>query len=171
MKKSYLLSVLISFLATSTICQSSYLTDFKQKWNNAKTYTLQVAELMPEAYYDYRPTNDQMSFKDQLLHIQGNMMWLSTSYLGIKKPEKSMSAGADTKEQVIKVLTEGFELAEKAIDQLEVANLDEVVQFFAGPMHKRQILTLMNDHLTHHRGQLIVYLRLKGVKPPRYLGW
>ena len=171
MKKSLLLSILVSSLASSTFCQSSYLTDFKQKWQNAKTYTLQVAEAMPEEFYDYRPTDDQMSFRDQLLHIQGNMMWLSTSYLGIKKPEKSMSAGADSKEQVLKVLNEGFTLAEAAINQLTAENLDETVQFFAGPMHKRQILTLMNDHLTHHRGQLIVYLRLKGIKPPRYLGW
>ena len=51
------------------------------------------------------------------------------------------------------------------------SDLDEEVQFFAGPMSKRQILVLMNDHLTHHRGQMIVYVRLKGVKPPAYKGW
>ena len=51
------------------------------------------------------------------------------------------------------------------------AQLEEKVEFFAGPMNKRQILTLLNDHQTHHCGQLIVYLRLKGVKPPDYRGW
>ncbi|NJL74904.1 MAG: hypothetical protein HC892_07620 [Saprospiraceae bacterium] len=30
---------------------------------------------------------------------------------------------------------------------------------------------LMNDHLTHHRAQMIVYLRLKDVQPPKYVGW
>jgi uncharacterized damage-inducible protein DinB len=30
---------------------------------------------------------------------------------------------------------------------------------------------LMHDHHTHHRGQIIVYLRLNGLKPPKYVGW
>jgi uncharacterized damage-inducible protein DinB len=24
------------------------------------------------------------------------------------------------------------------------------------------------DHITHHRGQIVVYLRLNGIKPPQY---
>ncbi len=38
-------------------------------------------------------------------------------------------------------------------------------------MTERQIINLMNDHLTHHRAQAIVYLRLNGVMPPKYVGW
>jgi len=25
--------------------------------------------------------------------------------------------------------------------------------------------------VTHHRGQLVVYLRLNGILPPNYVGW
>ena len=57
------------------------------------------------------------------------------------------------------------------IDQLTEKDLDTIVDFFAGPMSKRQILTLLNDHYTHHRGQIIVYLRMNDIKPPRYRGW
>jgi uncharacterized damage-inducible protein DinB len=49
--------------------------------------------------------------------------------------------------------------------------LDEIVPFFAGPKARRQILILMHDHQSHHVGQLIVYLRLNGIKPPAYVGW
>jgi uncharacterized damage-inducible protein DinB len=38
-------------------------------------------------------------------------------------------------------------------------------------MNKLQILNLLNDHQTHHRAQLIVYLRINGIKPPDYVGW
>lgn len=38
-------------------------------------------------------------------------------------------------------------------------------------MTRRQILLLLHDHQTHHIGQVIVYLRLKGIKPPAYVGW
>jgi len=55
--------------------------------------------------------------------------------------------------------------------KMNAGQLDEKVKFFAGPMTRRQILILMHDHQTHHLGQLIVYLRLKGIKPPDYIGW
>ena len=29
----------------------------------------------------------------------------------------------------------------------------------------------MTEHLTHHRGQLIVYLNLNEINPPKYSGW
>lgn len=29
----------------------------------------------------------------------------------------------------------------------------------------------MDNHLAHHRGQMIIYLRLQGIKPPAYTGW
>ncbi|MDT8346268.1 MAG: DinB family protein, partial [Flavobacteriaceae bacterium] len=49
--------------------------------------------------------------------------------------------------------------------------LSEKVNFFAGEKTKIQILNLLHDHVTHHRGQLVVYLNLKEIKPPRYTGW
>jgi uncharacterized damage-inducible protein DinB len=50
-------------------------------------------------------------------------------------------------------------------------DLSTQVDFFAGPKTKLQILNIIQDHVTHHRGQLIVYLNLKGIKPPEYVGW
>jgi uncharacterized damage-inducible protein DinB len=49
--------------------------------------------------------------------------------------------------------------------------LDSKVAFFAGPKTKLQILNLMQDHVTHRRGQLIVYLNLNDIQPPKYTGW
>ena len=43
--------------------------------------------------------------------------------------------------------------------------------FFAGPKSKFQILNLLEDHVTHHRGQLIVYLNFKNSIPPSFIGW
>lgn len=41
----------------------------------------------------------------------------------------------------------------------------------AGRMSKLQFINLLNDHQTHHRGQMMVYLRLNGIQPPEYMGW
>ena len=156
---------------TTTKAQSSYLAEFKQKWDNAKNYTLEIAQIMPEEYYDFKPSEEQMTFREQLLHILGNMRWLSSSYLGGKRLDVDLKKTDYSKAEILDLLRKGFDQAGKAIEELDEETLNEEVSFFAGPMTKRQILTLMNDHLTHHRGQAIVYVRLKKLEPPSYRGW
>ena len=73
--------------------------------------------------------------------------------LGISIPEKYGGQGADWVSLGI------------AIEELSK------VDFFAGPKTRSQIIQLVDDHHTHHRAQLIIYLRLLGIKPPRYVGW
>lgn len=169
--KKWITLTIASFWIAITFAQSSYIEDFKIKWKNAAAYTLEIAELMPAEHYDFKPTPDQMSFKQQLLHIMSNANWLSSDYLGGKKLEQNLRSADYTKSEVIAILQEGFANVAAALENLKPEQLEESVQFFAGPMNKRQIMTLLNDHHTHHRGQIIVYLRLKGIKPPSYVGW
>ncbi|MBK6950095.1 MAG: DinB family protein [Haliscomenobacter sp.] len=151
--------------------QDGFIRDFGKKWANAMAYTLEVAELMPENHYDFKPTPEEMTFKEQLLHMMGNVSWLSTAYLNGQKSNTDFKKKEYTKLQVIEIIREEFRLSTLAVAQLPAAALEEEVKFFAGPMNKRQIVALLNDHMTHHRGQLLVYLRLQEIKPPQYRGW
>nr|NIM13383.1 DinB family protein [Candidatus Aminicenantes bacterium]NIM80034.1 DinB family protein [Candidatus Aminicenantes bacterium]NIO82289.1 DinB family protein [Candidatus Aminicenantes bacterium]NIQ68157.1 DinB family protein [Candidatus Aminicenantes bacterium] len=38
-------------------------------------------------------------------------------------------------------------------------------------LSKSQTFMTIRDHVAHHRGQMVIYLRLKGIKPPQYVGW
>lgn len=149
-------------------------TELLSRLKNARQYTLQVAEAMPEATYGYRPSPDEMTYRAQLVHIAQNLSWLTESYLTTKPSPVSKASlqGTDqTKAETLLLVNQSYTYAIDAIEAFDLAQLDEVVPFFAGPMTKRQILLLLFDHQTHHRGQLIVYLRLNGIKPPGYVGW
>lgn len=168
-----LITTLFYFVTSKSYAQQkdSLSSQLEVKWANAKIYTLKMAELMPEEFYNFKPTPDVMSFKEQLLHISQNIQWLSTSYLlSGKKPPKNDSASL-TKAMIIQRLTDAYNMGLLAHQSLSAEQLDQAVSFFAGPMTKRQILLLLHDHQTHHVGQIIVYLRLKGIKPPAYVGW
>lgn len=158
-------------LCLSAKAQESYLQEFQQKWANAKAYTLELARAMPEEYYEFKPTEEQMTFKRQLLHTTSNIVWLTSDYLDGKKLEADLKSNEYTKTEVIDLLEQAFDNAAAAVKNFPVAELTTEVKFFAGPMSKRQIIVLMNDHVVHHRGQMIVYARLKGVEPPRFRGW
>ncbi len=168
----YLTLLLFAFTFTTSLSgQANYLKEYQQKWANNKAYTLELAEAMPEEFYTYRPSEEQRTFQEQLLHIVGNMTWLTSSYLGGTKVAADLKKKDYKKAEVIAIMTSAFDLAAEATAKLPVEELETTVDFFAGPMSKRQIMVLMNDHLVHHRGQVITYARLKGVKPPSYRGW
>lgn len=170
MKNLFALSILILSVLSAT-AQQGFLDEFQQKWNNARDYTVESIELMPEADLDFKPTDGQRSFKEQVIHSCQNMMWLSTSYLGGAKGEIDLKKEITSKAALLETVKRCFELSAATAAKLTPAQLEEKVSFFAGPMSKRQIMVLMNDHSTHHRAQMLVYLRLKGLKPPKYRGW
>jgi uncharacterized damage-inducible protein DinB len=173
MKISFLLRLLPAFLFLTNTAQSqdSFLSDYKIKWKNAADYTLEFARAMPEDYYGYTPTPVEMTFLEQLKHMGGNMVWLCSSYLDGSKTHIDPSKAGNSKKEIIAMLEKSFAYTNQTIDALTEKDLNEHVSFIAGDMTKRRILMLMTDHLTHHRGQLVVYLRMKNVEPPKYVGW
>ncbi len=166
-----IISVVLVLVPTGMMGQGNFLEDFKIKWKNAAEYTLEFARMMPEDYYDYTPTPVEMTFREQLRHIAGNMIWLSSSYLDGQKTQIDPTKAGPSKKEIIAMLDASFAYAATTIDRLKEQDLDKPVDFFAGKMTRRRILLLLTDHVTHHRGQLVVYLRLKGVTPPKYVGW
>lgn len=158
-------------LPAHTQTGDSLLNQLSRKWINAKAYTLKLAEQMPIESFHYKPVPEVMSFKEQLLHMAANMQWLSSSYLFTKKEVTKTDSSGMNKAAVLKYVSDAYDQALTAHVHLSQKQLNAVVPFFAGPMTRRQILILMHDHQTHHSGQLILYLRLKGIKPVDYVGW
>lgn len=168
MKVKVLLLLLISNFA---MAQNATMDAFLEKWNNSKSYLLEVAKAMPEDLYDYKPTEREMSFGEQLIHIKGNMEWLSTAYFTEKEYVKNKEEKYVSKAATIALLETSFDAVYEIIKKSDPKLLDTPVKFFAGPKTKLQILNLLQDHVTHHRGQLLVYLNLNDIEPPKYVGW
>ena len=170
MKKIPILILFILMVNSNLIAQNDGVSAFLLKWENSKNYLLEIAEAMPEANYNFKPTERQMSFKEQLLHIRQNMVWLSETYF-MENVEKSKNTEPNTKEEILTHLAASFNRVSEIIKTVSNEDLSVEVEFFAGPKSKLQILNLLQDHVTHHRGQLIVYLNLNNIQPPKYSGW
>ncbi|OJJ17144.1 hypothetical protein BKI52_31015 [marine bacterium AO1-C] len=154
--------------------QNDFAIEFGTVWQRAKAYTLKVAEAMPEEHYQYKPTKEAKTFEEELTHVVANFASLqyyvtgkkATFLDGFKRTGKSKS-------ETLSMLNKGFDAIMKQVEGLKDKETGHSVKFFAPnvAMTKKGIYLLIRDHLTHHRGQLVVYLRLKGIKPPRYVGW
>lgn len=166
------LFILIVLFMTPLQSQDIVIPAFLEKWENSKSYLVAIAEAMPQEKYDFKPTERQKDFQDQLLHIKSNMDWLSSTYFGRQLSETGSGNNSPlTKGETIKLLVDGFDGVSAILKNISADALSEKVEFFAGEKTKLQILNLLQDHVTHHRGQLIVYLNLNNIEPPKYVGW
>lgn len=165
------LVLIFTLISLNAFAQNETVEAFLEKWENSKNYLLDIAKAMPEDKYDFKPTEREMSFGAQLIHIKGNMDWLSTSYFTAEKFDKKKDENVYSKEEIITMLETSFNNVSEIIKNAKLESLNEKVEFFAGPKTRLQILNLLQDHVTHHRGQLIVYLNLNEIVPPKYVGW
>ena len=170
-----ILLLIATALSSYSHAQSNpFLTEMQTRLENSKKYTLAVATAMPESTYGYKPAADEMTFGGQLLHMAQNITWLTSTHLTTNPnplTEADLKNSTASKAAVEEIVAKAFDYAIAAVHDFDPANLDESVKFFSGPLSKRQIMLLINDHQTHHRGQLVVYLRLNSIKPPDYVGW
>ncbi|MFN8347924.1 MAG: DinB family protein [Spirosomataceae bacterium] len=176
-----LLSFVCLFLLVSSAFaqnQPPFIKDALSKWKGMKSYTLGVAEAMPEEKYDYKPVSEEMSFGHQLVHMAGNMYYLSAKLIRGVDPPIDITAvltkateGKMSKKEILQLIGNAFDYTEATISQMTDQMLEEELDYWGGHSTKRKIVFLLNDHQTHHRGQLVVYLRLNGIKPPPYIGW
>jgi len=150
---------------------NQYVEDYLERWQNSQKYLLDIVRAMPEDKIAYKPTEDSKSFREIAIHIVSNMVWLGTDYFeggGFENEYKNIDL---TKEELIDVLEKAFAYSEEAVRTYDVEKLSEEQSFFAGPMTGHQLLRLMNDHCSHHRGQLTMHLRMNNIAVPRYVGW
>lgn len=173
MKRFFLLLVFCFFFMTDeTNAQNFFLEEYSSVWERAGSYTTAVAEAMPEHLYDYRAYPDGMSFKEQQLHMVDNISFLSRL---ISEEKKTFYAKDDintlTKVEVIEVMEAAFNHVAMLIKITKPEELSQKIMFKQEEISKENIFYLIRNHITHHRGQCVVYLHENNINIPKYVGW
>ncbi|WP_439130139.1 DinB family protein [Polaribacter sp.] len=173
--KHIIIFIFVFFTTVTFLGQEKpFINDYLERLENSKKYTLLVAEKMPENKYSFKAADGSLSFAQNFLHIGFAMNWHSKTLL---KGEETYSWQQDTvfkvagksKKEMIALIDKTFDEAIQFICNFETNNLEDTIEYFGFKRTKRQILLLLSDHITHHRAQMIVYLRLNGIVPPRYV--
>jgi uncharacterized damage-inducible protein DinB len=135
-------------------------------WSHTAERVVALAEDFPEDKYDYKPTPEVRSFREQLLHVaSANYFFLRQA--GGRKT-KAEHAGRETKADVVAVVKESFDDGAAFIRESGDDGLRRMVKH---PLAERnvsaQTLVLVGaKHASEHYGQLVVYYRLNGLVPP-----
>ena len=177
MKKLIMLasSLLFSALALPLFAQQNDLIkEYLERLEKSKEYLILVAETMPEDKYDFKATPESMSFAENLMHIGWAMDWHSESLMGGREARDwntdiELKVDKKSKKEMIATIDKTFDKTIEFISNFDINRLEERLDYFGADRTKRQVLLLLIDHITHHRGQMLVYMRLNGLKPPRYV--
>lgn len=167
--------MLFSSLASPLFAQQDiFIKDYLERLENSRKYLLLVAETMPEDKYGFKASQESLTFAENLMHIGFAMDWHSQSLLGGREArdwntDTTFKVANKSKEEMIETIDKTFDETIKLIKQFDPTKLNDALDYFGLNRTKRQILLLLADHITHHRGQIIVYMRLNGLVPPRYV--
>lgn len=141
--------------------------DLIKHLNASKAFSLDVANAMPAEAYTFQAEDKvqppDRTFGEIMLHIGQSTYSYCGAVSGMKAPA---APAASDKTAVTQYISDAFDSCVKAASAEE--NLERMVKRGNNELAVREIFWAMLTHDAHHRGQMEVYLRLKGVKPPAY---
>ncbi|SDS46116.1 DinB family protein [Christiangramia echinicola] len=173
MKKFLLLVVFYFFFnPIAANSQSFFQEEYPKVWKRAANYSIAVAEAMPEDLYDLKVHPEAMSFKEQQLHMVTNISFLTRLISDEKRTFYDRENINDlSKKEVLGILETSFSYVAALIESMEAEEVSQKIEFNNESISKKNIFYLLRDHMTHHRGQSVIYLRIKNIDIPEYIGW
>jgi len=166
--------MLSSFISPTHAQQNDFIQDYVERLENSRNYLILVAEEMPEDKYEFKASPQSMSFAENLMHIAWAMDWHSQTLLGGRKArdwntDTELKVDNKSKKEMIETINKTFDHTIKLISEFDATKFNDRLDYLGLNRTKRQIFLLLADHITHHRGQMLVCLRLNGLDPPRYI--
>src|SRR6267378_1069931 len=125
-----------------------------------------AAEKMPEEQYAFKPDPAVRSFGQILGHIADADYLFCSAVLGEDRSSPGIEKTKTTKAELTSALHDAFAYCNRAYDTLTDASANETVKAFGQERNKLGVLWFNASHNLEHYGNLVVYMRLKGIVPP-----
>ena len=138
-------------------------------YRQARDYVTAAAEQMPEADYAFRPTADVRSFGQLVGHIANAQFMICAAALGEANPNSENLEHATSKEAMVAGLRASNALCDRAYAQSDEAAM-QTAQLFGRERTRLSILVLNAAHDFEHYGNIVTYMRIKGMVPPSSQG-
>ena len=153
---------------TPSFPPTSFLTPTKATWESTRNLVVGIVEVMPEDKYDFKPTPNVRTFRDNVIHLvaENYLFFGRVAGENLGNPAQNLKG----RDELVKALRESYEYGarvwaglteEKALEMIEVRG--QKVQRWSA------ILGVIQDNMNHY-GNLVIYARLNGLVPPRSAG-
>jgi uncharacterized damage-inducible protein DinB len=141
--------------------------EVRQDYKNVRDLLIRAAEKMPESAYGFQPSPDVRTFARQIAHVADDQYNLCAPAKGETRQAAytAIESTLTQKAELVAALKDAFAYCDTAYDALTDAN----GALPAKSAQHRTRFGILNWNLWHtweHYGNVVVYLRMKGLVPP-----
>ena len=133
--------------------------------NIVKGNVIKSAEKMPEGEYSFKPTPEVRSFGQLIGHIADANNNFCAAAQGVENPNPGIEKSKTTKADLVEALKAAMSFCDKAYDITD-SQATQMVKFRNQERSRLSLLQFNSFHSNLHYGNLVTYLRLKGLTPP-----
>ncbi len=121
---------------------------------------------VPDDLWNYKPTPDVRTFGQLFAHIADGQYEFCGSVKEGKVVSKDIEKTMKTKAEIGAALKEAFAYCDATFAGMTDATAAEIIPFFGMKSTRLGIMDFNTAHNMEHYGNLVTYMRLKGIVPP-----
>jgi uncharacterized damage-inducible protein DinB len=163
-------TLLLAFALAQTPAPAANATigSIRAQYDTAKGYLLKAVEQVPEEHFAFKPTPEVRSLGQLFGHIANANFMICGMASGEKGGMGDIEKTKSTKKDLQEALAASFKFCDAAFDSMTDARAAETVPkfFFPGTHTRLSVLAFNTAHDFEHYGNIVTYMRLKGMVPP-----
>jgi uncharacterized damage-inducible protein DinB len=125
-----------------------------------------AAEKMPEQNYSFKPTPEVRSFGQLVGHVADAQYLFCSMATGEADPDKNIEKTKTSKADLVTALKDAVAYCNKAYAGMTDAQGSQTVKMFNHDVARLTVLSVNTAHTDEHYGNMVTYLRIKGIIPP-----
>jgi uncharacterized damage-inducible protein DinB len=165
-------TILLCLLAPLAFSQEKQSSDNpfsainRRGYERTKGILLRSAEKMPDENYSFKPVDTVRTYGQIIGHLADAQYLFCSTASGDKNPDLKIEKTKNSKADLVAALKEGFAYCDKVYDGMTDATATQSVKFFGNDVPKFAVLSVNIGHNMEHYGNLVSYMRIKGIVPP-----
>lgn len=134
--------------------------------NMTKRAIVGAAEKMKAEDYDFAPTSGVRTFGQLVGHVADAQYLFCSAAAGETNPAPGIEKSKKTKDDLVAALKEAMAYCDKVYAATTDSNATQIVKFFGGERTRLNVLSFNTTHNYEHYGNMVTYMRMKGLVPP-----
>ena len=165
-------TVLLCLLALPALSEEKQSSDNpfsainKRGYERTKGILLRSAEKMPEEDYTFKPVDTVRTYGQIIGHLADAQYLFCSTASREKNSDLKIEKTKTSKADLVGALKDGFAYCDKVYDAMTDAAAIQTVTFFGNDVPKFVVLSVNIGHNMEHYGNLVTYMRIKGIVPP-----
>ena len=162
-------AIAVLAFASPAAAQNQSVNSVKPLYDMAKGWIIASAEKVPEEHYSFKPTPEVRSFGQLLGHVANASYMFCSGATGGSSPSSGDAEELTSKAELVAAVKAAFAYCDEAYAMTDATAM-ESVSFFQQTNTRLWVLAFNVSHDFEHYGNMVTYMRLKGIVPPSSAG-